>query len=560
MRLLVTSVKHCTRAIAILAMFCCVLGPLVPLGNAQAIAGDTSEQKSNYLTCPEIEGYPKSADHESAQTADLPHAGIGTNLSRSQTHGYRERQLSSPATHASAAMISITPLTQPPAVVERTERLSVSYAVTYPNGSAVRTSTGTRVSVQEGGQVVGEVPLLLNETSSLWTATWASPYSANLTEHSFKLNPTDFDDSYGNLGQGQPLVSSSFKLIPATVTLNIQALSTLSRRQLETVTIPTVYHDGSPLQNATFKASIAGTNGTVLPLNMTLNGVSATKDLDLPANADLGAWRIRANFTDGFGNHGEGNFAFQVVAARIKFSVTLPQPVERTTRMNVTSSVTYPDGQSLTAGVNGNVSIGNMTQSLNLQYIWNNQTWNGLYYLSQNATVGIYNVTIDAADSYGNVGRFTTPVTVVPASFRFAVPVQQAQVAPVELTDIVVSVTYPNGTALGNNVGVVTGIYNNSTGGTSTVLLQYNATDTKWHVIFLTPDQRFKLFAITIIFAFEAHDIFGNSGSASDAYEMTVTTPINLLIIAAVIGIIVPASLLAWAMLTVTKKRRKHKP
>ena len=92
------------------------------------------------------------------------------------------------------------------------------------------------------------------------------------------------------------------------------------------------------------------------------------------------------------------------------------------------------------------------------------------------------------------------------------------------------------------------------------MVLQYNATDTKWHVPFLTPDQRFKLYAITLVFAFEAHDIFGNYGSQNDVLEMTVTTPITLLVLAAIVGVIVPASLLAWAMMTVTKKRRKHKP
>ena len=93
-----------------------------------------------------------------------------------------------------------------------------------------------------------------------------------------------------------------------------------------------------------------------------------------------------------------------------------------------------------------------------------------------------------------------------------------------------------------------------------TMLLHYNETDTKWHVLFYTPDQRFKLYAITLVFAFEAHDIFGNNGSETDALEMTVTTPINLLVLAAIIGVIVPAALLIWAMLTVTKKRRQHKP
>ena len=198
--------------------------------------------------------------------------------------------------------------------------------------------------------------------------TWASKYSANLTDYSFVLNPADFSDSYGNFGAGAPLVSSSFKLIPASVALSIEALSTLMRRQKETITIPAEYHDGSPLQNATLKATIVDANGTASPLNMTINGVLATKDIDLPTDALLGKWHINANFVDGYGNQGEGSVTFEVVAATIKFSVTLPQPVERTTPINVTAAITYPDGQPLTTGVNGNVSIGNMTQSLNMQY------------------------------------------------------------------------------------------------------------------------------------------------------------------------------------------------
>ena len=76
---------------------------------------------------------------------------------------------------------------------------------------------------------------------------------------------------------------------------------------------------------------------------MTLNGATATRTLDLPPNADLGKWQINANFTDGFGNHGKGTVAFEVVAAKIKFAVTLAQPVERTTKMNVTAIVTIAE-------------------------------------------------------------------------------------------------------------------------------------------------------------------------------------------------------------------------
>ena len=549
--------KQCRQAITIFAMFCCVFGLLTPSPHVQATASEIREPK--HLACGVDETLGNSSYAGSWRSIVFPAAGVSELVTRRD--GYDELEQSSlPAWHPSAVAISISALTQPLPVVERTAPVSASYMVTYPNGSLVKTSANARASVQSGGQVVGVVPLNLNETSGAWTATWIPLYSANLTEYSFILNPAEYNDSYGNMGQGQPLVSSPFKLIPADLVLNVQALSTLSRRQLETIIVPTVYHDGSPLQNATVKASIVDANGTYSPFNLTLNGAAATKDLDLPADAHLGTWHIEANFTDGYGNHGEGSFSFEVVNAKIKFSVTLPQPVERTTTMNVTAAVTYPDGQPLSEGIIGNVSIGNMTQSLNLQYVSNNQTWNAVYYISQNATLGLYNVTIGAADPYDNVGRFTTLVPVVPASFRFTVPTPQVQVAPVELTDIVVSVVYPNGTALSGNVGVVTATYNNPGGGIATVVLEYNGTDTKWHVPFLTPDQRFKLYAITIVFSFEARDVYGNYGSVTDAYEITVTTPIYLLIAAAVVGVIVPVALLAWAMMTVTKKRRKHKP
>jgi len=554
-------------------MFCCVLGALTPPGYVQAIAQDTRAQKVYPMAG--VEAYPnRSLTNEPAKLALVANVnsiinescivGCSTDITRSATapeeHG---EPVQRPYTdeHVVAVAITATELTQPPPVVERTQSVTVSYSLSYPNGSSVKTSTNAMVSVQgPGGQATANVPLRLNETSGVWMATWASQYSANLTDYSFMLNPAAFSDAYGNAGAGLPLVSSSFKLIPASVTLSIAALSTLSRRQNETITIPAEYLDGSPLENATLKATIVDANGTASPVNMTMNGVLATEEVDLPADANLGTWHFNANFADGYGNQGEGSIAFEVVPANIKFSVTLPQPVERTSTINVTAVVTYPDDQPLTTGVHGNVSIGNMTQSLNLQYVSDNQTWNGAYLIGQNATVGAYNVTINASDSDGNVGRFTTDVSVVPASFQFTVPNPQIQVPPLNLTDIVVSVTYPNGTALRSNVGSVSATYTNSTGGISTMLLQYNATDTKWHVLFYTPDQRFKLYAITLVFAFEAHDIFGNYGSETNVLAMTVTTPITLLVLAAIVGVIVPASLLGWAMMTVTKKRRKHKP
>jgi len=572
-RLLVTLVKHWRRAVAILAMFCCVFGAMAPPVLVPVVA-DTSPEKSRIMSAGGAEDSSAHADIKQIEPSNPYRAEASPMLYGSCIFGSdtpKQEYSASPVAvpervqdhsaneHAKAVGFTATELTQPPPFVERTQPITVSYSLTYTNGSSVKTAPNAVVSVQKS-QLVSTIPLLLNKTSGSWIATWASQYSANLTNYSFVLDPSQLNDGYGNTGIGSPLVSFSFSLIPAKITLGIQGLSTLSRRQLETITIPAVYHDGSPLVNATLKATLVDANGTSSPVNMTINGVLATKDIDLPADAHLGLWQFNANFIDNYGNKGEGTLAFEVVRAQIKFSLTLPQPVERTTTINVTTAITYPDGQPLNFGVNGNISIGTMSQSLNLQYVPANQTWNGLYHVSQNATLGAYNLTINAGDSNDNRGRYTTDIAVVPANFAFSVPAQKIQVPPVNLTDIVVSVTYPNGTAMGDNVGTVTATYDSPSGGITTMLLQYNATDTKWHILFYTPDQRFKLYAITLVFAFEAHDIFGNNGSETDALEMTVTTPINLLVLAAIIGVIVPASLLVWAMLTVTKKRRKHKP
>jgi len=551
-------------------MFYVVLSASAPLFLVHAVAQDASKEKASLMAAGVIAKGGQVSDIIFASSSPVkvaPSAYSCANgcdseirpLTSIESSRGRTRYDSSNS-HTLTVEFGATELTQPPPIVERTETVAVSYHLTYSNGSLVKSAPNASVSVQ-GVQVVAAVPLLLNMTSGAWIATWASSYSANLTGYSFILDPSHLSDGYGNTGIGPPLVSSGFKLIPARITLSIQGLSTLSRRQNETIAIPAEYHDGSPLMNATLKAALVDANGTASPVNMTINGVLATKSIDLPPDAHLGNWQFKANFVDGYGNKGEGSITFAVVAAQIRFSITLPQPVERTTTINVTTGITYPDGVSLTTGVSGNISIGKMSQSLNLQYIAVNQTWNGLYYVSQNATLGAYNLTINAGDSDGNIGRYTTDIAVVPASFTFTVPASKIQVPPVNLTDIVVSVTYPNGTALGDNVGTVTATYDNPNGGgITTMLLQYNATDTKWHVLFYTPDQRFKLYAITLVFALEAHDIFGNNGSETDALEMTVTTPINLLVLAAIIGVIVPAALLIWAMLTVTKKRRQHKP
>jgi len=550
--LLASCVRFSTQTVIILVIFVCLFQlPYVPahLSSAtdmplnQRIGNSTPTQFCNIHKSFKGEGFTFPQFAGSLQSYDNPKAQSFT-------------------TGTDPLAITITPLQQPPSTLERTARANASYVATYPNGTFVVTSKTAFTHLVSRGAAIAQVPLVLtNATTGVWTTNWISSYSANLTAYHFELNPADFKDAYGNSGQGATIVSSDFTLIPASVTLQIRAVSPLPRRENESIVIPALYHDGSSLQNITrLKAGIVDANGTARPLNLTSIGELPTGYFDPAANANLGVWKIVANFTDEYGNSGKGFLQFEVVKTHFAFSVYIPQPVQRTTKLNVTVNVSYLDGKPLTGGVSGNITIGNFTQSLGLVSPSQNQTWVGGEIVSQNATLGNYNVTIVAADPYGNERNFTEPVTIIPAAFIFSLPSQYVQVNPLELKDVAVSVTYPNGTALKDNVGVASVYFTNSTGGLSKEIMQFNSTDSSWHIFFTAPDQRFKLFNTVIVFSFEAKDIFGNYGYSSNAYSMTVTTPPTLLIISAIIGLLIPIGLLTWAMITVSQRRRKHKP
>jgi hypothetical protein len=124
--------------------------------------------------------------------------------------------------------------------------------------------------------------------------------------------------------------------------------------------------------------------------------------------------------------------------------------------------------------------------------------------------------------------------------------------------DLNITIRYPNGTTLTNMFGNVTGSYTNSTGSLLTLPLAYNETDTDWHMYIQVPEEG------NLTFSFSAVDRFGNAGLATNAFNLKITPSQRVatqrLIIAGVIGALVPVALLIWAIATISTRRRKHRP
>ncbi len=323
------------------------------------------------------------------------------------------------------------------------------------------------------------------------------------------------------------------------------------------------YHDGSNFENVTqASGNIIDADGVshTLVFNNTLNLI--TGHLKVPISATLGKWQVTGSITDLYGNTATGQYSIQIVNATLKFAVNAPTS-ERTTVMNITARISYPDGTTvnstlIAAGFNVTLRHGNFTWTSGMRYNETNARWIAGYPIPVNATVGDYSLGIALLDIYGNGGVFNSTTSVANAKFVITVPHPKSKANPGNLIDISITVLYPNGSFLTTRGGIVIASLSNSSG-TFTFPMIYNAGEGTWHEYFTAPDLGLS-FGKAIPFSFAATDQYGNSGAAANAYELDVGAGIGALILSTVIGAIVPIALLGWAIATVSKRRRQHKP
>ena len=461
------------------------------------------------------------------------------------------------------AVISVQPSSTPPAQIERTVAVNSTYALYYPDGSPVVAANAT-IDILSGALTIADEPLLLaNATAGSWVATWIPPPSANTTLYHFVLDPTRLVDQYGNSGQGTPIFSNDFQVSKAKLLPMIQTNATCERTQTAFVTISGGYHSGAIAANvtqATFNLTQQGGRQVTLPIIR--SGLETATNFTIPLNATLGNWTVDYSIQDHWGNSASGKFTILILPASPVFQGITPSSVERTTPLDVAARISYPDGTGWNKTVTTVISHGNETWPIALRFNSTTHVWSGSYYLVQNATLGPYNVTWSASDPYGNGGGINSTVVVTLAQFRILPESSSSTVISFSNFDLPVIVTYPNGTFLpdrfGNlTFGNVTASYENSTGATFTLPLAYNDTSGIWHM-YMRPEQG------SFTFSFSAVDRFGNTGTATNAYKLTANSAASILsqrlIIAGVVGAVIPVGVLMWAVATISTRRRKHKP
>ena len=489
----------------------------------------------------------------SAQTGSLNATVRGLTYDKHQLDATNYTFVVNPST------ISVQTVQEPAAQVERTMQVNTTYRISYADGSPVTASVNATADVILAGERLISVPLVIvNSTSGEWRATWTTSASANKATYYFQFNPASLTDSYGNKGKGPIVISSVFEVIPAKLHPIIQAAQILQRTQQSTITISALYPNGAGVGNMTqANVTVTGRGGVTNKLLPSLNAPQVHASFKIPVNATLGSWTVSYSIQDPWGNSGRGNFTFDVQPASLTFKPQIPLTTQRTTALNLTNTVYYPDGTTLNSTVTLEISAGNQTWTPQLSFDSTNGMWSASLYLVQNATLGQYNVTWAAHDPYGNARNSTYTTLVVPARFSFVVKANNSTVNALSNLVLPVLVTYPNGSLLTNSFGNVTGSYENSTKYVLILPLAYNSTNGTWDMIFFVPQQA------NATLSFNATDRFGNSAIAMDAYNLKIASiPVRIqnLIIAAVVGSLIPIGLLIWAIATISTRKRKHRP
>jgi len=226
---------------------------------------------------------------------------------------------------------------------------------------------------------------------------------------------------------------------PATLypTINVQPSQSYQRTDLARLSLSLTYPDGSYVANV-----LTGTHPVILLQNQS---TTAFASLSLSAQTN-GIWSVTAklpvnatisskyrfelpamSFDDGFGNKGGSTDVYSNYFSVTNASLTISSSINGTQiqipfgTVSIISRISYPDGTPLTANATVSVmaSAGSSTSLLTLSYDPSLAAWRGSYSssISDLWHMGIWTLTVQATDTYGNSGSASYEISAQPYLF-----------------------------------------------------------------------------------------------------------------------------------------------
>ncbi len=310
--------------------------------------------------------------------------------------------------------------------------VGVTESITYQRTDQVSTvaegyfaSENVGVSVLHESMLVAGFPLYHPAAvDGSFSFTWKIPSNESIGNYSIRLT--------GSTTNKSPADAQAFTVYPANVIipgLTVNSVS-ISRTVEQEFLFSPQYPSGQRVQSGQVALRIQESDSvTQISTSSSYDNKTgvfrAAYTLDLDAlTGSWVAWIEPNTFDDGFGNKGPAQtvvVGFNVQAAALDVSIASKPLTAITFRdggtIPIQAVVKYPDGTRLTSGsatarlsqaVSG-VSIG---IPIRLSFIPDQQDWEGSYIVGVTDPSGIWLVTVEASDQFGNSGSEALPTSV----------------------------------------------------------------------------------------------------------------------------------------------------
>ncbi|MEM2940726.1 MAG: hypothetical protein QW304_04130 [Thermoproteota archaeon] len=399
---------------------------------------------------------------------------------------------------------------------ERKSIISVKAGGLMPGGFAilyVRNSTHVVFSQRLDSNSRGEVNQQVNVPVNMQLGT--------LTAFLNYSSIFDFQNMKGTTSSLQVTVMKA--VLNVTVTTDA---TTYERLKPININVYVKYKDGSSLSRE-----------GVVKLNLVYGGVEGrdifmdythdsywSKSIKLGASDFLGSYLIKVEASDQYGNSGNGNKTITLTSAKLTVSLRndLDAHYERSTKLNISVSVTYPDETPVGSG---RVTLEMLMGSQRKGPFSFTSTGLGQWDISQTISVseqtGNWTVRIIAVDDSENSGDLSVGISIVPARLNVQILNSMAnRFSRTQNIPVSIVVRYPSQEVLSREYGVVNAsLIHMDNGLVSNRLLQFSAGS--WSGNISAPrDAPLGSY----IFKVSARDTYGNYGFYNTTVEVTMAT------------------------------------
>jgi len=304
--------------------------------------------------------------------------------------------------------------------------------------------------------------------------------------------------------------------------------SVYNRTQTMSVTAQVLYPDGSsiPSLGSSLQLNLYYARVLVTDRQMTYSssGNKWTFTYTFGSSAYLGNYTINVRASDAYGNAGSSNRTVKVQPATLSITISgIKGTYQRTETINLTASISYPDGSLVTSG-NFKMQLrlpGVSTKEAPMQYDANRRLWtipsDNPYVISANEAVGSWTLTVVGSDDSGNAGDESLAITIVHAKITILDAAINASYPRTSRIPYRIRALYPSGSAL--SLGRVTAILSVSSGQRYEFALYRQNGESSWEgEVVLGRD-----FAIGLAYVnLTASDPYANSGSWTGSFNITL--------------------------------------